>query len=61
MLWLRRKIRPRMSSMSTFYLPGHCTVSGGYGPLHDSVLAANPELQPIYDLIQQHNAAHTAD
>ena len=29
--------------------------------LHDSVLAANPELQPIYDRIQQHNAAHTAD
>ena len=30
-------------------------------PRHDSVLAANPDLQPIYDLIHQHNAAHTAD
>ena len=25
-------------------------------PLHDSVLAANPDLQPIYDKVQEYNA-----
>ncbi len=44
-----------------FIYPDTAPFQEAMAPLHDSVLAANPELQPIYDLIQQHNAAHTAD
>ena len=44
-----------------FIYPDTAPFQETMAPLHDSVLAANPELQPIYDLIQQHNAAHTAD
>ena len=44
-----------------FIYPATAPFQEAMAPLHDSVLAANPELQPIYDLIQQHNAAHTAD
>lgn len=29
-------------------------------PLHDSVLAANPDLQPIYDMVQEYNAKFAA-
>lgn len=29
-------------------------------PLHESVLAANPELQPIYDRIQEYNAMYSS-
>lgn len=29
-------------------------------PLHESVLSANPDLQPIYDKIQEYNAAYAA-
>ena len=29
-------------------------------PLHTSVLAANPELQPIYDRIQEYNAEYAS-
>ena len=28
-------------------------------PLHGSVLEVNPELQPIYDRIQEYNAEYT--
>ena len=44
-----------------FIYPDTAPFQEAMAPLHDSVLAANPELQPIYDRIQQHNAAHTAD
>ena len=44
-----------------FIYPDTAPFQEAMAPLHDSVLAANSELQPIYDLIQQHNAAHTAD
>ena len=44
-----------------FIYPDTAPFQEAMAPLHDSVLAANPDLQPIYDLIQQHNAAHTAD
>ena len=44
-----------------FIYPDTAPFQEAMAPLHDSVLAANPELQPIYDLIQRHNAAHTAD
>ncbi|MBQ8508608.1 MAG: TRAP transporter substrate-binding protein [Clostridia bacterium] len=30
-------------------------------PLHESVLAGNPDLKPIYDLIQQYNAQYAAE
>lgn len=29
-------------------------------PLHQSVLSANPELQPIYDMIQEYNARYSS-
>ncbi len=29
-------------------------------PLHSEVLSANPELQPVYDLIQEYNAEYTS-
>ena len=44
-----------------FIYPDTAPFQEAMAPLHGSVLAANPDLQPIYDLIQQHNAAHTAD
>ena len=44
-----------------FIYPDTAPFQEAMAPLHDSVLAANPELQSIYDLIQQHNAANTAD
>ena len=44
-----------------FIYPDTAPFQEAMAPLHDSVLAANPELQPIYDRIQQHNATHTAD
>ena len=44
-----------------FIYPDTAPFQEAMAPLHGSVLAANPDLQPIYDLIQRHNAAHTAD
>ena len=44
-----------------FIYPDTAPFQEAMAPLHDSVLAANPELQPIYDRIQQHNAANAAD
>ena len=44
-----------------FIYPDTAPFQEAMAPLHDSVLAENPDLQPISDLIQQHNAAHTAD
>ena len=44
-----------------FIYPDTAPFQEAMAPLHDSVLAANPELQSIYDLIQQHIAANTAD
>ena len=44
-----------------FIYPDTAPFQEAMAPLHDSVLAASPELQPIYDLSQQHDAAHTAD
>ena len=44
-----------------FLYPDTAPFQEAMAPLHSSVLSANPELQPIYDLIQQHNAENTAD
>ena len=44
-----------------FLYPDTAPFQEAMAPLHTSVLKANPELQPIYDLIQAYNAAHQAD
>ena len=44
-----------------FIYPDTAPFQEAMAPLHTSVLKANPELQPIYDLIQAYNAAHQAD
>ena len=44
-----------------FLYPDTAPFQEAMAPLHDSVLAANPELQPIYDMIQQYNAEYTAN
>ena len=44
-----------------FLYPDTAPFQEAMAPLHGSVLAANPELQTIYDRIQQHNAANAAD
>ena len=44
-----------------FLYPDTAPFQEAMAPLHTSVLKANPELQPIYDLIQEYNAAHQAD
>ena len=43
-----------------FLYPDTAPFQEAMAPLHTSVLESNPELQPIYDLIQQHNADYTA-
>ena len=43
-----------------FLYPDTAPFQEAMAPLHGSVLAANPELQPIYDRIQEYNAEYTA-
>ena len=43
-----------------FLYPDTAPFQEAMAPLHDSVLSANPELQPIYDRIQEYNAEYTA-
>ena len=43
-----------------FLYPDTAPFQEAMAPLHESVLSANPELQSIYDRIQEHNAAATA-
>lgn len=44
-----------------FLYPDTAPFQQAVAPLHDSVLAANPDLQPIYDRIQQYNAQYAAE
>ena len=44
-----------------FLYPDTAPFQEAMAPLHTSVLSANPELQVIYDRIQEHNAEHAAD
>ena len=43
-----------------FLYPDTAPFQEAMAPLHDSVLSANPELQPIYDRIQEYNAEYAA-
>ena len=43
-----------------FLYPDTAPFQEAMAPLHTSVLAENPELQPIYDRIQEYNAEYTA-
>ncbi len=43
-----------------FLYPDTAPFQEAMAPLHDSVLSENPELQPIYDRIQEYNAEYTA-
>ena len=43
-----------------FLYPDTTPFQEAMAPLHDSVLSANPELQPIYDRIQEYNAEYAA-
>ena len=43
-----------------FLYPDTAPFQEAMAPLHDSVLSANPELQPIYDRIQEYNAEYTS-
>ena len=42
-----------------FLYPDTAPFQEAMAPLHGSVLEANPELQPIYDRIQEYNAEYT--
>ena len=44
----------------TFLYPDTAAFQEAVMPLHESVLAGNPDLQPIYDLIQAYNAEYAA-
>lgn len=41
-----------------FFYPDTAPFQEAVMPLHESVLSASPELQPIYDLIQEYNAMY---
>ena len=43
-----------------FLYPDTAPFQEAMAPLHDSVLSANSELQPIYDRIQEYNAEYAA-
>ena len=43
-----------------FLYPDTAPFQEAMAPLHGEVLAANPELQPVYDKIQEYNAEYTA-
>ena len=43
-----------------FLYPDTAPFQEAMAPLHTSVLAANPELQPIYDRIQEYNAEYAS-
>lgn len=44
----------------TFLYPDTKPFQEAVMPLHDSVLSSNPELQPIYDKIQEYNAEYSS-
>ncbi len=44
-----------------FLYPDTAPFQEAMAPLHDEVLEANPELQPIYDRIQEYNAEYAAN
>ena len=43
-----------------FLYPDTAPFQEAMAPLHSEVLSANPELQPVYDLIQEYNAEYTS-
>ena len=43
-----------------FLYPDTAPFQEAMAPLHSEVLFANPELQPVYDLIQEYNAEYTS-
>lgn len=51
-----QRIRPRTGVV--FIYPDQAPFVEACKPLHDSVLSGNPDIQPIYDKIQEYNALY---
>ena len=59
-LWMGAKDKAENEQHVNFLYPDTAPFQEAMAPLHGSVLEANPELQPIYDRIQEYNAEYTA-